>query len=159
MAEFLFWMENSTLGQLMRDVPWLFPTAEILHFTGLCLLMGALLVMDYRLLGFSRDVPVNAIHKFIPIAAIGFCINLITGILFCFSDPFRYYPNIAFRLKMSLILLGGFNALCFMLISRSQADQQVPNDTTWKIKLIAVLSLLFWISVIILGRLIPYVEY
>ena len=159
MFDVLLWMETSALGQFMRDVPWLFPTAEILHFTGLCLLMGSLLVMDFRLLGFSRDVPVIAVHKFIPIAAIGFGINLITGILFFFADPFRYYPNIAFRLKMLLILLSGFNALCFMLINRSQADQQVPNDTTWKIKLIAALSLLFWVSVIILGRLIPYVEY
>ncbi|MFT5134764.1 MAG: hypothetical protein ACI9SC_003246 [Gammaproteobacteria bacterium] len=158
MNDILFWMETSTLGRLMQESTWLFPTAEIFHFIGLSLLMGSLLVVDFRLLGFSRDVPVEAVYKFLPITVIGFSINLVTGILFCFSDPFRYYPNIAFRLKILLVLLAGVNALYFAITAHANSTSVGTEDSERKLKIVAALSLMFWIGVIICGRLIPYVE-
>lgn len=158
MNEALLWMETSAPGQLMRDVPWLFPTAEIFHFLGLCLLLGSLLVVDFRLIGFSRDVSIEAVHKFLPITATGFSINLVTGTLFFFADPFRYYQNIAFQLKMALVLLAGINVLLYVLMIRAQIAQTGALENNGKIKSIATLSLVFWFGVIILGRFIPYVE-
>ena len=125
---------------------------------GLSLLIGSLLVVDFRLLGFSRNVPVEAVYKFLPLTLVGFSINLITGTLFCFGDPFRYYPNIAFRLKMLLVLLAGLNAFYFALTVHRQAVQPDRDEAGTTIKTVAGLSLMFWVGVIILGRLIPYVE-
>lgn len=154
----LFWMETSSLGQLMRESAWLFPTAEILHFMGLSLLMGSLLVVDFRLLGLMRHVSVEAVYRFLPLTVAGFGINLTTGIMFCFSDPFRYYPNPAFRLKMLLVLLAGLNALYFAWMAHRKAVQTGMEATGGEVKIVAALSLVFWIGVIVLGRLIPYVE-
>ncbi|MCE2494783.1 MAG: hypothetical protein J4F40_19685 [Alphaproteobacteria bacterium] len=75
MSDLLFRIETSALGQLMRDSIWLFPMAEILHFMGLSLLIGSLLVVDCRLLGLARGFPVAAIYKFLPLALTGFSIN------------------------------------------------------------------------------------
>ena len=158
MTDMLLWMETSALGQLMRDSTWLFPMAEILHFMGLSLLIGSLLVVDFILLGFSRTVPVEAVYKFLPLTLVGFGINLVTGTMFCFSDPFRYYPNIAFRLKMLLVLLAGLNAFYFALMVHRKTllpDTGEPENT---VKIVSTLSLIFWVGVIILGRFIPYVE-
>ena len=85
MNDILFRIEGSALGQLMRDSIWLFPMAEILHFMGLSLLIGSLLVVDFRLLGFSRNFPVETVYKFLPLALIGFTINLVTGTMFFFQ--------------------------------------------------------------------------
>ena len=82
MIDILFRIETSALGQTMRDSVWLFPMAEILHFMGLSLLIGSLLVVDFRLLGFSRNFPVTAVYRFLPLALAGFSINLVTGIMF-----------------------------------------------------------------------------
>lgn len=152
-------METSALGQLMRDSVWLFPMAEILHFIGLSLLIGSLLVVDLRLLGVIKDMSFNAVYKFLPISVLGFGINMTTGILFCFTDPFRYYPNIAFRLKMLLVLLAGLNALWFKF-SIYPLTLKTPDETDLGIvaKTVAVLSLVFWFGVIVMGRMIPYVE-
>ena len=158
MYDILLWMETSALGQLMRDSVWLFPMAEILHFMGLSLLIGSLLVVDLRLLGFCRNIPVETVYKFLPLTLVGFSINLVTGTMFCFSDPFRYYPNIAFRLKMLLVLLAGLNAFYFALTVRRQAAHPGLEDAGVAIKTVTSLSLIFWIGVIVLGRLIPYVE-
>ena len=159
MNEILTWMETSTLGQLTRDSAWLFPMAEILHFIGLSLLIGSLMIVELRLIGINKQMSFSAVYKFLPISLVGFGINLCTGIFFCFSDPFRYYPNIAFRIKILIILLAGLNALWFKLavFPRSiEAPEKIDTDIVAKI--VAILSLLFWFSVIVMGRMIPYVE-
>lgn len=158
MNDVLFEIETSALGYLMRDSIWLFPTAEILHFMGLSLLIGSLLVVDCRLLGVVRGFPVEAVYKFLRLSLAGFSVNLATGIMFFFSDPFRYYPNIAFRIKMVFILLAGLNALYFAIKVRSNSALTEGGEAGTAIKTVSTLSLLFWIGVIILGRFIPYVE-
>ena len=156
MNDFLLTIEGSALAQLMQQVSWLFPGAEIFHFIGLCLLIGSLLMVDVRLLGFASEVSMDAVYKFLPIAVLGFLINLFTGILFFFNDPFRYYPNIAFRIKLVLILLAGINAMYFMVTAHRHPDLTSKGDT--RLKAVAALSLLLWFSVIVCGRMIPYVE-
>ena len=158
MYDLLLSIETSALGQVMRDSVWLFPMAEILHFMGLSLLIGSLLVVDGRLLGFARNFPVAAVYRFLPLALAGFGINLVTGTMFFFSDPFRYYPNIAFRIKMLLIILAGLNALYFALTVQKHAGPAGGQDPGAVIRTVSALSFLFWVGVIILGRFIPYVE-
>lgn len=158
MYDILLRIETSALGQLMHGTAWLFPMAEILHFMGLSLLIGSLLVVDCRLLGFARGFAVESVYKFLPLALAGFGINLVTGIMFFFSDPFRYYPNIAFRIKMLFILLAGLNALYFAIKVHGNSVQTEGGEAGTDIRTVSTLSLLFWLGVIILGRFIPYVE-
>lgn len=161
MNDALAWMETSALGQFMRESAWAWPLAEIAHFIGLSLLIGSLLVIDLRLLRVLPSLPLQAALRFLPLTLIGFAINLITGLLFCFGDPFRYYPNVAFRLKMLFVLLAGANALWFKfalaLASKDEASLDAPG-TAESAKIIAAVSLILWFGVIVMGRFIPYVE-
>jgi hypothetical protein len=159
MHDLLVWMETSALGQFMRASAWAFPAAEILHFMGLSLLIGSLMVVDLRLLGLAPNIPLRIAYRFLPITAAGFAINAATGTLFLFSDPSRYYPNLAFRIKMLLVLLAALNALWFKLAVHARApatpDSGAAGATA---KVIAALSLALWIGVIVMGRFIPYLE-
>ena len=155
----LTWMENSALARILLDTPWAFPTLETLHFIGLIFLMGSLLVMDLRLTGFAPGMPINAVLRFIPVSVIGFFINLTTGTLFVFTDPYRYYPNLAFRLKMLAILLAGLNLLWFKFALNWQAlEAENANNPGLAVRWIAGISMLLWTAVIVLGRMIPYLE-
>ena len=159
MNDILNWMETSLVGEMMRNSVWLFPSAEIFHFIGLCLLIGALMVADLCLLGVIKNMTFSALDKFLSLSVFGFAINMTTGILFCFSDPFRYYPNIAFRIKMLLIIAAGLNAIWFKFsIYPKLGKLSMTVETSAVAKIIAILSLLIWFSVIVLGRMIPYVE-
>src|SRR5580698_4608213 len=109
--EILHRIRETWLGETVRESTWLFAAGETLHFIGLSMLVGALLVVDLRLLGFMRAVPIRSALAFLPFAIVGFLINLATGIAFFTNDPFMYWPNPAFRLKMFLILVAGLNAL------------------------------------------------
>lgn len=151
----LAWIENSWLGETMRAYQWAFPACEALHFIGLCLLMGAVAIMDLRLLGFGRSLPIRAVHQLIPWAWTGFLINLTTGILFFFTQPGFYVPNGAFRVKLVLLLLAGANALWFQFTVKpsSLTDEfAIPR----RVKTMASASLVLWISVICFGRFIMY---
>src|SRR5690606_19029868 len=96
---------------------------------------------------------------FLPLSLLGFGINLITGILFCFTDPFRYYSSTAFRIKMLLVVLAGLNALWFKLAVYPQTLDNGPMDGAGNTaRVAAALSLVIWAAVIVFGRLIPYLD-
>ena len=155
----LRWLEQSPLGVMARDSIWLFPLGEILHFFGLCLLVGAMLVIDLRLLGFARRIPIAATLQLVPVAAIGFALNILSGILFLSAYPQNYYPSTAFRIKMAVILLGGLNALFFSRVEYPRISQLPPDAVMdMRTKTIAALSLAVWFAAIVLGRLLPFVS-
>ena len=104
-------LHDSWLGHIMRDVPWLFPTCEGLHFVGMSLLLGTIGVIDLRVLGFFKGLPIGPLHRMLPLAFFGFALNVATGVGFVCSDPDSYWIVGAFRLKMVLIMLAGLNAL------------------------------------------------
>lgn len=155
----LDWIASSWLNGVMVNNAYMFPLFEILHFVGLCLLVGALTIVDLRLLGMAPALPLHKTERFVRWAVFGFSINLTTGIGFFFADPFRYYPNISFRIKMLLVLLAGINLIWYQLtvakkIKRIGDSYQPGVDA----KIIATLSLSLWVGVILFGRLIPYLE-
>lgn len=152
------WIEGGTLNTWVLGASWIWPTMEILHFVGLSLLLGSLLVIDLRMAGFFRQINIVATHKLLPWVFLGFGLNLVTGVLFFFGDPGRYAINIGFRIKMILVLIAGLNALMFYWKIDPVMKTWAPDcDTPAIAKTIAWVSLGTWFGVLILGRLIPYV--
>jgi len=155
LTPFLHWMNSSWLGAFTREYHYVFTICLVVHFIGLSLLMGGIGIVDMRLLGFPRQMPIAAAMKFLPVAIIGFVINLLTGITMVSYDPVDYWLNPAFRIKMVLLLLAGLNALWFTLVEQRHVLSQ-PSDrkTTIAVRTSAALSLLVWFAVIYWGRMI-----
>ena len=158
-ADILHWIRDTSLDVAVRQSRWMFATGETLHFLGLSLLVGGILIVDLRILGFLRNISMRSALSFLPFVIIGFVINMLTGILFFAADPMMYWPNPAFKLKMSLILLAGLNALVFTLFEHRRALAIGEDDqATAVMKVSAGLSLTFWLLVLLLGRLLPAFE-
>ncbi len=158
MEGIIAWILDTWVSQWVLSTPWAWPIAEILHFMGLSILLGAMLIIDIRLAGFWRDISLNAMRRLIPWAALGFAINLITGTLFFFGDPERYVANIGFRLKMLLVLIAGLNIIWFKLkIDPDLSSWSADQDSTTQAKAVAYISLICWFGVLLFGRLIPYI--
>lgn len=157
-AEIFEWLAATGLGQIMRNEGWAWPLFETLHFIGLCTLFGALIVVDLRVIGLGKEhVSISSVMPFVPVALFGFALNLITGIGFFCGYPDNYWSNWAFKLKMALILIGGINALAFEFLERRRLCALAPGaDAGVQGKMVAGTSLLLWIGVIILGRILPY---
>ncbi len=158
-AQILHAFQHSPIGETMRAVPWLFAALETAHFIGLSILLGAIFIIDVRLLGRLRMIPFRSVVKLIPFAIFGFGLNVVSGAGFFCSNPMMYWPNPAFKLKMFLVALAGLNAVWFAFAEERRVlrlDDHAATDTQMKVT--AGLSLFFWFSVILLGRLLPTFE-
>ena len=143
---------DSSLNQWIGETYWLWPVLEITHFIGLSLLFGGLLLVDLRMLGLFASIEQAKLYRLLPLVIIGFVLNLVTGILFFYGDPGRYSINIAFKIKMVLVLIAGINALAYHYAVQPRTSE-APH---WQ-KLSAVVSLSAWTGVLLFGRLIPYI--
>jgi hypothetical protein len=151
------WMESTPIKDFVIQLRWTWTTFESLHFLGLCLLIGAVLIMDLRLIGFQRLIPLSAVHSLMPVAIAGFTINLVTGLGFLFGDPYLYVINYAFWVKMMLILLAGLNFLFFLYKVEPSLATLGPGDSTpMTARAVGAASLLFWFGALAYGRLLPY---
>lgn len=149
---------DGPLNIWVQSIYWLWPLMETIHFIGLSLLLGSLLVIDLRMAGHFRGLNPAATHKLLPIVFIGFALNLVTGILFFYGDPMRYSANIGFQIKMVLVLIAGLNALLFYWkINPVMHSWDDDAPATPLARGVAYTSLAVWTGVLLFGRLIPYV--
>jgi hypothetical protein len=131
--------------------PWAYPALETVHVVGIALLFGGLLVLELRLLGLARalDLPVLA-RLVLPLALLGFGLCALTGLAMFATQPQELLANPAFRLKLVLLMLAGGNAAWFHARGGlALADRPASIQ--------GLLSLGFWLAVIICGRWIAYV--
>ncbi len=136
------------------------PAGEILHFIGLCLLIGAVGGFDLRLMGLAKSVPVGALEKLIPWGVLGFVLCLGTGLMFIAGNAFapgEYLRNTGFLWKVAFLLLAGMNLLMFYVTGTAAKVRTLGAgaDTPWPAKAIGGISLFLWVGVIVFGRLLP----
>jgi hypothetical protein len=161
MATFQVWLVSTLLsakpiGRLMHT-RWGWPAAESIHFLGLSLLIGTIVLFDLRLLGMARRIPIAALHKLIPWGLTGYAINLVSGACFLMAEPDQYVYNPAFHFKLLFMAVAGLNASAFYLIAARRtmgpgASGHVPRAA----RIIAATSLVMWIGVIVCGRLLTF---
>jgi hypothetical protein len=141
---------------------WVWPVCEILHFAGMALLIGSVGLVDARMLGLGKGIPIKALERFIPLGVIGFVINLITGVIFVAGNPVggpqEYVGNLSLQLKMLLVLIAGVNLLLFYVTGIAKQVEGLSGDAVAPTgaKVVAIVSLVAWFGVIFLGRMIMY---
>lgn len=144
------------LATWVKAVPWVWPAAESLHFIGLALLMGVVLLIDLRMLGFMKQVSVHALDRLIPWGVLGFGLNLVTGMIFFVAAPEQYTQNIAFFWKIGLMILAVFNGLYFTVYDKAWA--LAPGaDAAPLSKVMAASALLLWVGVMYYGSMLPFI--
>jgi hypothetical protein len=150
------------MGEFVNDQAWVWPFCEILHFVGMVLLVGTVGLLDLRMLGMGRALPVAPLERLIPWGVFGFALNLVTGFVFVAGNPVggpgEYLTNLAFQLKLLFILLAGINVLAFYgtSVSRTAHLSGGGDETPRAAKVVSAVSLVLWIGVIYFGRMIMY---
>jgi hypothetical protein len=150
------WPRTAAAGAaFVLDNPWVWPICEVFHFVGLCLLLGVVLLVNLRLLGFVRGVAFTDVNRLLPCGVAGLGINIVTGMLFFLASPDQYTQNPAFVWKIGVMLIAGVTLL-YPTMS-DQAGQLSPDDRApLNGRIIAAGSICLWIGVIFLGRFLPY---
>src|SRR6059058_1468501 len=144
---FASWLHNTSISVvLQQQVAWLWPFCETLHFAGLALLLGVAGMFDLRLMGFMKQVPISVVKDFMPLALVGFSLNLLTGVIFVVSQPAQYFGNPTWWVKVTFLIIAGVNAMIFeTAYGRRAAAIPVGEDTPASLKIIAGVSLVSWL--------------
>jgi uncharacterized membrane protein len=143
------------LGTYIGETPFVWVACEALHFLGLSLLIGVLLLVHLKALGVLKQVPFGAVDRLLPWAVLGFGLNIITGMMFFVATPGQYVDNVAFYWKLVFILLAGANTLYFFF-DRGWA---VPpgSDAPIATKVLAASALVLWVGVMYWGSMLPFI--
>lgn len=133
---------------------WTFMMAA--HFLGLILIVGTVGLLDIRIMGFLKQLPIAPLHRLLPWGLAGLGINIVTGLLAFAGRPENYIFSAALWLKILSLLLLGVNAAVFYLtdIFGQVEKLQAGEDAPFAAKLVAASGLFLWFAVITMGRYI-----
>ena len=150
-------VQDSALGLAIRHSIWLYPAANVLHVIGVALLVGSILALDFRLLGYGRKmVPVEAASRLLtPFAIAGIVLLVPGGLTLFIADAGPLAANAVLQTKFALVALGLANAVLFRALWGSQLARWDKNRPGFgRAQVFA--SIAIWLMVPALGRLIAY---
>jgi hypothetical protein len=150
-------VEESGVSTWLRESesPFAFYFVLLFHTFGLALLVGANAVIDLRLLGVERDIPLAPLKRLFGIMWLGFAINAVSGVLLLIAYPTKALTNPVFYTKLTLIGL----AVWVMTRLKSRVfDDPSLNEAAMigRGRTLAKWSLVLWIGAITTGRLLAY---
>jgi hypothetical protein len=152
MAALFSWLEHSWLGTSVNGSLWAFAAFEAGHLIALAMLGGAVLLVDLRMLGWglNEDSPRDLARSAQPWLLAGLAGVLVTGVpLLASLAASKYYGNEPFRLKMYFLIAA---VLFTFTIRRVVVRNQDARVTSRAGKIVAIVSILLWSGVGIMGR-------
>ena len=152
--DFLAGIERLAAVEALKTSFVVYPLVNALHILSIGTLVGAILVMDLRLLGVGRDVAAAPLLRLLRrVIGVAFALAVLSGLALFSIRASEYAANPAFRAKLALLALAGLNFAAFHVLARG-TDPSAPPPAA---RAMAVLSIGLWVSVLVAGRFIGFV--
>jgi len=146
----------SGLSMFVTGTKWVWPVCETLHFVGLSLLMGVVLLVDLRMMGMMKRIDFPVLHRLMPWAILGFAMNVMTGMLFFIGNPGQYFASTPFQWKMAFVLVAGANGLYFTMFDEVW-DLGPESDAPMMAKIAAGSAVVLWVAIMWCGNMLPFI--
>ena len=160
LAPFFTWLEHSPLGEFIRSLGvWSYGVINLVHILGIMLLFGSILILDLRMLGAWRQVPLAVLSRpTTTMAQIGFILAVCSGLPMLSVKTTDYIGNPFLLIKFPAIALALVNVwLVHRTIAwRAHRERELLPAENRRLAQGAALSLTFWLTAITSGRMIGY---
>ena len=151
-------LKSTEISKAMSTSQVLWPLCETLHFVGLALLVGGAGLMDLRLMGFLKSVPVAAVMQMRQWAILGVLINVVTGSLFFIGAPAQYIHNPAWYGKLLFLFSAMVNVAVFETTQGKRVLTLAAGENTpTSFKVAGAVSIGSWFLVLYFGRMLPFI--
>ena len=147
---FFEWMESlAVYGPSI----YIGPAVNIVHLTAMVLFLGALLIVDLRLLGagLTQQPTASVARDAQPWLLIGLVVLIVTGVPAVMATATLQYSNSVFWVKMYLLALA---LIYTFTVRRKVAFADEGRFGSGTLKAVGLLSIVMWLSVAALARLI-----
>ena len=153
MSDFWTWLETRPIAMAIGPT-WLFPFFESVHVLAATFVVGSILMLDLRLLGFAgRSYSVTQIARDVIRWTIGaFIVAVSSGLAMFITQPTRYMDNPAFRVKLVLLLFAVLNMVVFHSWSKRSIAGWNTGRASPAARWAGGVSLVLWIGVMLSGR-------
>lgn len=155
---FLIWLQETALSVWVQESTWGYSIVLSSHAVGMAIVVGTILMIDLRVLGFASSLAISSFEKLFTIIWIGFFINLVSGLILFTADAVAFATRPTFQIKIACIAVGGIAAWVLVRIlfggNETQPNTKIPASA----KITAVISILLWTGAVIAGRLTAYLK-
>jgi hypothetical protein len=161
MLELMTWLEASAFAELLRGLGiWTYGLLNLAHILGISTLFGSVVLLDLRLLGLWRSVPiVTIIRPTVPLAATGFALAATSGVMMLSFNTTEYHGNPFLYIKLPVIVFGLVNIAIIRRLAAwrraAAGDMAAPGDRS-VLMIAGGVSLVTWLTVVGCGRMIGY---
>ena len=151
---FFQWCEAMWLGDAIRSSLWLFPVIEAVHLLGLCVLGGAVILVDLRMLGFGlgRHTIAQLARDARPWLIASLVVMLATGTALFLSESVKCYYSQSFWVKIITLPI----AILFTFTIREWTARRGGLDATGRTRAVALASMTLWFVIAAAGRWIGF---
>ena len=160
MKDFALWLSTTAPSLFIQEHnAWAIPTIQSVHIVGIAFVMGSVLMIDLRILGWAGTDQTlrQTADRFGPWLTGSLWLLLITGILMVIGEPARELVSFSFWLKMALVAIGAAVAIVFLAsVRRDEQRWEGALIHRPSIRTLAIVTFIVWACVIVLGRLIGY---
>ncbi len=154
MNEFAATLAASDIAVYLRHGRWSYAAVNAIHIVGIALLVGSITVLNLRLLGAWRGIPLGHLARpLVTMAAIGLTIAVGAGLLLFAVRAAEYSATPLFLAKMALVILGTLSAIGHHLAY----GRQLQRASSAALRSAGILSLLCWFGALSLGRALAFV--
>ena len=157
MFEFAEWLGATPLSVAIQSRLWLTPLLQSIHILMIGIVFVSILTVSLRVMGRIRtDQPLAEVwHRFAPWFWSSLGVMAGTGLVLAIGEPVRQATALSFWLKMSLLAIGVASALFFgRTVTAAAGREEAPP--TGRARIVAVATILLWLTIIFLGRSIAY---
>jgi uncharacterized protein DUF6644 len=147
--------EAGPIGDAIRSSTWLFPFIEAFHLVGLAVIGGAVLLVDFRLLGLGlKRQPVGELARDAQPWLIGGLVFMIaSGVPLFLAESIKCYYSFAFWTKMTALALA---ILFTFTVRRRVAMAEQSRVDAFRMRVVGAISILLWATVGWGGRWIGF---
>jgi hypothetical protein len=145
---------QNAIADALNNTEWAFPLAECFHIPAFALSIGTITLVDLRLLGVALrgESPAKLLKDTEPWTLVGLVVVILSGFILYLSQTAIYLSNSSFYFKIIVLLIA---ILYNYTIHRKVASS--PDVSPGVAKLVAIVSLALWISVVFGGIFIAFV--
>ena len=158
MATISNWLAATSFSVTVSGAAWVIPTVQSVHILAIAIVLSSVAMLDLRLAGLiGREQPVRSMAlRTYPWIWWALAVLLTTGLIMIMGEPERELRNWIFWAKMSLIVAAVVVTMPVQrMLEESRYRDHSPAQRS-KIRALALLSLVFWVLVVVCGRWIAY---
>ena len=157
MLQFCEWLEKNPWIMAIDSSVVISLIFEILHYSGFFLLVGAMVIVDLRVMGLAarRRTPIEVANQLFPWMWTGLCMVLLSGFFMFAGDAPDFYQAITFRIKILVVLVA---IACGLIVRHYIPRWGELSSIPLGARIVAFLSLVLWIGAILISVEVPAIS-